>query len=251
MSITSTLLEATFPDGVPERIAALVEPQATDALLEDFKLGPVFPFFGAKRPVRVAISDQGDPQRWAQAVRSGWPSPRTDDLLGLSTPGVRRMIDTDGSIQAELYLDDLQDHAPLSAAEALRQPGDDGPAMCLSATLPSGTRSLITRHEQPPFLHLLGTLAESVADLVDQGAEGIWGLRWRYGALHSVVWVTEARWRGNADQVNEIVASMGPHPGWDRCMSLLQECGRVGYPDAVELYQDGTADVTLGVLPAG
>ena len=250
MSITLELLDAAFPDGVPPRIQNLVDSGVTDPLLADFKVGPILPALGSDRPVRVAVSDQGDPEGWAAAVRGGWGGARTEAILGLAAPDVRRMIDTDGSSKAEIYLDDLQDHGALEAAEALRQPGDAGPAMCLTATLPSGTRSLITRHTEPPFLHLLGTLAESTADLVDQGAAGIWGLRWRMGQVVSVVWVTEARWQGTAALANEIALGLGPPEGWHRCLRVLSEHGHQGYPDAIELLVDGTADLTLGVLPA-
>jgi len=211
----------------------MVDSAVADALLEDFKVGPIFPFSGAARPVRVAISDQGESSRWTEALRQGWPGPRTDDFVSLATQGMRRMVDTDGSSKAEIYLDDLQDHEVLDAAEALREPGDEGRAMCLTTTLPSGTRSLITRHEQPPFLHLLGPLAESVADLVDQGADGIWGLRWRMGLVVSVVWVTESRWRNTADLSNEIAVGLGAPEAWHACLDVLKGHGRVVYPDAI------------------
>ena len=251
MSVTQEMIEAALPGGVPARIQAMIAPTVADGLLEDFKVGPILPFGTQERSVRVAISDEGESAQWSDAVCRHWPGARTDDFLALASPGVRRMIDTDGSTKAEIYLDDLQDHGELMAAELLRQPGDDGQVMCLTTTLPSGTRSLITRHEAPPFLHLLGTLAESVADLVDQGAEGLWGLRWRMGVVVSVVWVTEARWRGTSDLSTQIALSLGAPEGWHRCMAALNAHGRVGYPDAIELLADGSADVTLGVLPAG
>ena len=250
MSVTQEMIEAALPGGVPPRIQAMIQHDVADGLLEDFKVGPILPFGTKDRPVRVAISDQGESAQWTEAVRRHWSGARPDDFLALAAPGVRRMIDTDGSAKAEIYLDDLQDHSALSAAELLRPPGDAGPAMCLTVTVPSGTRSLITRHETPPFLHLLGTLAESVADLVDQGAEGLWGLRWRMGAVVSVVWVTEARWRGTADVATDIALGLGAPDAWHRCIDVLNAHGRVGYPDAIELLADGSADVTLGVLPA-
>jgi len=250
VSLTIALLHAVFPDGVPPRIEGLVDPAVADPLLAEFKVGPVLPTMGADRPVRVAVSDEGDVVHWAAAVRQGWPGACTEDILGLAGTAMRRMVDTDGSTKAEIYLDDLQDHDALEAAEALRQPGDMGPAMCLTSTLPSGTRSLITRHTDPPFLHLLGPLAESVADLVDQGAAGLWGLRWRLGQVVSVVWVTEARWQGTAALANEIALGLGPHAAWHRCMEVLAAQGRQGYPDAIEVLVDGTADLTLGVLPS-
>ncbi len=250
MSITSELLCAAFPAGVPQRIEDLVNPEAADALLVDFKVGPIVPAIGADRPVRVAVSDEAEEARWSEAVLRGWPGARTEDILGLAGPGVRRMVDTDGSTKAEIYLDDLQDHQALAAAQMLRQPGDMGPAMCLTSTLPSGTRSLITRHTEPPFVHLLGPLAESVADLVDQGASGLWGLRWCMGHVVSVVWVTEARWQNTAALANEIALGLGPQEAWHRCLQVLQTHGYQGYPDAIELLQDGSADLTMGALEA-
>jgi hypothetical protein len=248
MSITLDLLNAALPGGIPARIQSLIQPQLADTLIEDFKVGPIFGFCGAQRPVRVAVSDQDEPERWASTVRKQWPGQPMEQILALSGPGVRRMIDTDGSSRAEVYLDDLQDHAALAAAEALREPGDEGALMCLTTTLPSGTRSLVTRHAQPPFMHLLGPLAESVADLVDQGAAGLWGLRWRMGLVVSVIWVSEARWTGTAELANQIATDLGPPPQWLVCQQLLSGHGLTGYPDAIELHIDETADVTMGVL---
>jgi hypothetical protein len=196
------------------------------------------------------VSDEAEAARWAQTVRQQWPGAATEALLGMSRPGMRRMVDTDGSTKAEIYLDDLQAHPPLDAAEALRSPGDVGPAMCLSTVIPSGTRSLITRHTEPPFVHLVGPLAEAAADLVDQGAEGVWGLRWRMGQLVSVVWVTEARWRKNPELANGVAAGLGLPRAWDRCCAVLEQAGHLGYPDAIELHADGRVDITLGAIRA-
>ena len=114
MSITQAMLEAVFPQGIPPRIEAMVQPAVADELLADFKVGPVLAFCGDARPVRVAISDQGEAERWTTAVLQQWPGSRTEDILSLAGPGVRRMVDTDGSDKAEIYLDKM----PITASTA-------------------------------------------------------------------------------------------------------------------------------------
>ena len=242
------MVDAVFPSGVPPRIQRLIRPSVADALVEDFKVGPILAFGPVKRPPRVAVSDQGEPDAWTATVGDLWPGDSTRALLALATPGVRRMIDSDGLHSAEIYLDDLQDHAAIAAAEALRPPEDTGPVMCLTASVPSGLRSLITRHETPPFHYLRGTLAEQVAELVDLGAAGIWGLRWRNQSVSSVVWVSEARWTGTAAQATAIALQLGAPASWHACMDALSTHGLEGYPDAIELLPDGSADVTVGVI---
>ena len=187
-------------------------PSVADALVEDFKVGPILAL-GLSNVPPVAVSDQGEPDAWTAAVGDLWPGDSTRALLALATPGVRRMIDSDGLHSAEIYLDDLQDHAAIAAAEALRPPEDTGPAMPHRLG-PVGTPSLITRHETPPFHYLRGTLAEQVAELVDLGAAGIWGPRWRNQSVSSVVWASEARWTGTAAQATAIALQPAPpHPG--------------------------------------
>jgi len=243
----TALLEAAFGGDVPRRIAALIDPVVAGPLLADFKVGPVLPCGDTDRPVRVAVSDQGETTRWAEVVRKNWSHAMTEEWLNMAQ-GRRLMVDTDGSRAAEIYLDDLQDHPELPHAQAMRPPGDSSEVMCISVKVPSGATSCITRHVDPPFACLLGGLSEAVADLVDQGAEGIWGIRWRRGLPVSVVWVTEARWRGNTTQVNDIAAGLALPPSWEACRAAMASCGCVAYPDAIEIYPDGTADLTVGVL---
>jgi len=243
----SALLEAAFDGDVPARISAMVDRGVAGPLIEDFKVGPVLPFGGSTRPVRVTVSDQGEPDRWADTVRATWRHPVVEEWLSLGE-GCRRMLDTDGGRLAELYLDDLQDHPALPRAEAMRPPEDPAPVMCLTVKVPSGITSCITRHETPPFHYLVGGLAEAVADLVDQGAEGIWGLRWRGERVSSVVWITEARWRNTAAAACAIADGLGPPPRWAALLTALAAVGFEAYPDAIELFPDGTSDLTVGAL---
>ena len=243
----NTLLAAAFDGEVPARIASLIQPDIAGSLLEDFKVGPVLPCGLGGRPTRVAISDQGEAIAWAAAVQRAWPHVLTDEWLRLGQ-GRRRMVDTAGGRKAVLYLDDLQDHPALERANAMRAPEDQAEVMCISVKLPSGTTSCVTRHTEPPMRHLFGGLSEAVADVVDQGAEGLWGLRWQGGRVVSVVWVTEARWRGTVARSTAIAESLAPPTSWGRCRSAMAAIGHTAYPDAVELFGDGTADLTVGVL---
>jgi hypothetical protein len=243
----TALVAAAFDGEVPHRIGALIDPKVAGSLLADFKVGPVLPCGETDRRVRVAVSDQGESDRWASVVRENWSHAMAEEWLAMGA-GRRRMVDTDGSRLAEIYLDDLQDHPALPYAEAMRPPEDTAPVMCISVKVPSGTTSCVTRHTTPPFQYLIGGLAEAVADLVDQGAEGLWGLRWRRGRPASVVWVTEARWRKNAEMVTAIADGLAVPAAWEACRAAMSRLGCVAYPDAIELYPDGTADLTVGVL---
>ena len=83
---------------------------------------------------------------------------------------------------------------------------------------------------------------------MDLGAAGIWGLRWRNQSVSSVVWVSEARWTGTAAQATAIALQLGAPASWHACMDALSTHGLEGYPDAIELLPDGSADVTVGVI---
>lgn len=222
---------------LPERLVPLLRPGlGTDALI-GFEASLVVPFTGG--PVRLAAADTGDPAAWSRAVLAGWPHRRLRKFLELA-PASRRMIDTDGT-GAEVFLDDLQQaRATLPSPRGLR-------LMCLTLAIPSGEVMCITHHEKPPFDILQGGVSAALAELVDKGATGKWGVRWRGEQPVGFVWVSESRWRANAAATRAIVESYGPPAVWERIRLAAESFGLAVYPDAVDVG-GGRFDVTVGVV---
>jgi len=244
MNVLDAVLEEAFPEGLPQRLEVLVNREIAEPLLADFKIGPIVAFGSVPAPSRLFVSDQGEPAQWERVVRAHWGGAFTDSILRLAPAGVRRMLDSDGSAEAEIYLDDLQDHAAMDAATALMPPQCDAPAMCLTAYVESKRHSVISRHTEWPV-----DVDRIEAARPLKSAGGLWGLRWMDGALVSAVWVSEARWKNTATEANAVAEALGPPPEWRAMLDILQQAGRVGYPDAIEFGVDGTIMVTLGVLP--
>jgi hypothetical protein len=230
-----SLLEAGLGGAVPPAFAELV-PADLDLLgLQDFRASLVIPFDGG--PVRLAVADTGYPRAWEATVRARWPDPGLAAFLG-RFPGVRRMIDTDGSAVAEVFLDDLQVQG-IAAGGA--------PLMCLTRAVPSGVEGEIVRLERPTLDGLAGEGRARLDTLVARGASGIWGARRVRGQVVGFVWVTESRWRRDPERTRAIVESLGAPPAWRRVVETADRLGVRVYPDAVD-WKGGAFDVTVGVL---
>ncbi|MBW2455163.1 MAG: hypothetical protein JRI68_11665, partial [Deltaproteobacteria bacterium] len=154
-------------------------------------------------------------------------------------------LDSDGSDRAVVYLDDLQqvDHG-LTVPDGLE-------LMCWTLSLPAGTEGFLTRHREPPRPWVPQALSHHVAALLDAGAAGLWAVRWQDQEPVAVLWVSESRWRGNTATTLRIADQLGQHEGYAVALAYLAEQGRQGYPDVIELREDGGIEVTLGVLAAG
>lgn len=241
-TLIEELLGVIWPHGVPPRLEALIDPDLCGQLLADFKLAPVFPFERGNRPTRLIVAAEGERDRWRAAVARHWPSDEIEPFLKRAPAGTRWMIDSDGSEQALVFLDDLQtvDHE-LSAPRGLC-------LMCLTLELPAATPGLLTRHEEPPLDWLAGKPQRLLGQLLDAGASGAWALRWREGQVTSAAWISETRWRNNPASARRAVRVLGKHPAYDAALRCLARHGRIGYPDVVELFEDGTIDVTMGML---
>ncbi|MFH2009450.1 MAG: hypothetical protein ABI333_22855 [bacterium] len=240
--LVDELLAVAWPEGLPGRWAPLVDRELCEALLRDFKLGVIFPFGGEVRPVRLALSAQGERERWEREVLRAWPSERLEGFLGQVPAETRLMVDSDGSERAVVYLDDLQE-----VEHELRAPS--GMAL-MSATLglPGDRLGVLTRHTEPPVERVTGSLRARLEELVGLGAEGLWSLRWEEGRVLSVLWISESRWRGNAEASRAVLGGLGSSRAWAEALRVAERHGRLGYPDAVELLGSGGVDVTLGIL---
>ncbi len=236
------LLQVAWPDGLPPRLQSLVDRELCASLAQDFKLGLVFPFEAVTRPSRLALSAQGERERWQTEVRRQWPSPALEAFLGRAPDDTRLMVDSDGSERAVIYLDDLHevDHQ-LSAPDGQQ-------LMCATLDLPEEREGQMSRHQEPPLSLLPDGLRRRLTSLLAAGAEGLWALRLAGQEIEGVVWISEARWRDSASLARVAASRVGDHPGYRAALDCLERNGRQGYPDALELRADGTIDLTLGIL---
>jgi hypothetical protein len=260
------LLDIAWPAGVPKRLASVVDRSLCASLLSDFKLGLILSWAtppsqtktkaatpARALPTRMAYSDQGEAARWQREVLHHWPSEEAARFLEPLGAGPRRMVDSDGSRTAVLYLDDLQNAAhPLVVPAQLR----DLELMCATFAPATGERGWLTRHLEPPLDKLHGGLLDRTRALLDLGAEGLWALRWSGSDVASVLWITESRWRRNPDASNAVVSSLleqtlAPTVTIDTLADLqasLSPHRHLLYPDALELIPRGVADLTIGFL---
>lgn len=240
-SLVNRLLDAMFDGRVPAVVDELVDRDLAARHMDEFKLGPIFPIGpGATGPVRIAVSDQGEREHWAEAVCRMWPDPRIPNFLTRVPADARRMVDTDGT-KGMLYLDDLQD-----VEHALSAP-IDVPLMCSTFDLATGAVGAITRHREPPLDLLSGQWHAGLDDLRRRGAEGIWAIRWSGDVVVGLLWITESRRRDNAVTTNQIVAKLGEHRQWQEVARVLAADGWLAYADTVEVRADGSFDVTLAM----
>ena len=226
--VAEELIATCWPGGLPSRLLPLVDNALCERLIDRFKLGVVFPFEpGTKRPHRIAVSAEEERERWIETVSAAWTLPLVASFLRDAPPSVRLMVDSDGSEQAEIYLDDL--------------PGDE--LICETLRVPEGTFTAIARHDTPP--EILPQLRDRFTAACAGGE--LWGVRRIGDAPRSILWVSEARWRGTTEASRAVGARFGDHRGYDAALQTLARCGREGYVDAIELWDDGRCDVTLGI----
>jgi len=210
------LLAAAFGDAVPDRVAALLPPDADPAA---FDAGVVLSSTGRHR---AYIADTRDPAGWERGVRGAWPG--CGRLLAAAPPGVRRMVDTDGT-WAEVYLDDLHAVRP------------DLGLMCLAWSPAARTLARIRPVlELPPGFSALAPLAT-----VGKLAARVGG-----GRPH-VLWVSEVRWSGARDAAR---AAAEAAVGLPAAFLHLEETLAGVYIDALDIHADGAVDLTVGLLPA-
>jgi hypothetical protein len=230
VSITGRLLDACWPDGMPPKLAGLVDHALSDRLIDRYKLGVVFPFEDGARPVRLTLSAQDERARWLDAIEVRWPGAAA--LLAAVPESVRLVLDSDGSERAELYLDDLQG--------AIDPQGYA--VMCKTFVLNESTTQ-ITRHEAP-----LAAPPLVGARLSEAGADGrMWGVRWIDERPRSLLWISEARRHKTLAASRSVAERIGEHARYRDALAAVSACGREAYVDGIELWDDGRADVTLGI----
>ena len=210
------LLEAAFPQGVPALVHRLL-PSDWDP--SQFGGGPILSSTGQHR---FYIADHTDDPGFTATVLEAVP--KAAQLLALAPPRTRRMVDTDGQ-RLDLYLDDL--HLDLPDSET-------GTVMCEVLDHPSGARSRFR------FIKQLPEGFSPLAPLQSLGR-----LLHRTGERESVLWVTEARWTGRAEDALELAQNTLTLPAeWTALHAKIPGL----YIDGIELHPGGGLDLTPGVL---
>lgn len=236
--LIDALLAACFPGALPPQLDRLVDRACAAELLQDFKLGPILPL-GAQRPVRVALSNQGEPERWRREVLAGYPHAKLARFIDSVSASTRRMVDTDGH-SAVVYLDDLQD-----LSEAPRD-SEGRPLMFLTFDCATGRVGSGTRHPEPPVSLLGGILRARLEGLLAHGATGLWAIRWLRKEPSALIWISESRWRNDPRDSAAVAKAVGSHPALEACERVAGAAGLLVYPDALEARLDGSWDLTLG-----
>lgn len=222
MSLIEPIVAAAFPAGPPARLVPLLR-APLDPL--SFDLGPILPL-RHPGPRRVFVADRPDPVRWRSAVCSAFPDPALAAFLDQAPPGVRRMIDTDGT-RADVYLDDLQLHGSAH--------------MCEIFSWPERTRSRITFVEAVPEAFSAWARLEA--------AGGRLALRQGLDQPPRLLWITEARWQGTTQATEATLADwIGLPDGYRALAAEVQALGHRAYVDALDVRLDGGADLTVGFL---
>lgn len=234
MNPATTLLSCLYGPNIPARIEALVEADTDTADLVNFKLNPVLNS-NEHRLTRIAFARKGARKNWIQRISTLWENPAAAIFLTAAPPHARQMIDTDGGKNFVVYNDDLQPPPQ--------------PLLALTLAVPTGGPGTITRVPEPPA-DLPENMAAGVRTLRDTGVAGQWAIRVENNEVMGVLWVSESRWRGDAEQTTKIVLGLPMAPGWmDRWRDIVS-AGFRPYPDAVEFRRDGTVDLTVGFLDA-
>ena len=91
-------------------------------------------------------------------------------------------------------------------------------------------------------------MAGHVEALQQLGVQGQWAVRRNQDQIAGVLWVSESRWRGNAEETTQNVMSLPMASGWTERWHQLDASDWSLYPDAVEFRVDGTVDLTVGFL---
>lgn len=204
-------------------LRTLVDRRIADRHLVDFKLCPILPT--ARRPPRLYLSWDGEKKGWIQRVRRCFDAPELDRFLASVPASCRRMIDTDGTT-AELYLDDLHLHGHAEMCRILAIPGFHTSRLVIADRPPDPVAPLLA-----PFLELGGILANRQGHPVPRA-----------------VWVSEARWNGQAGAAVRVLEQLDSLPPHFRALQAALKPFRLRlYVDAVDAY-DGALDVTVGLL---
>lgn len=230
-AIVDAIFETAFPRGVPSHVARIVDRDAAAAALEGFKLNPVLSLDG--RPHRVATSDVGELRTaWTERIAEICGPMPVQEFFDRYPAARRRMVDTDGQ-RVVVYADDFADEG-----------SGELQVMCCSLSN-DGERTTVIRDAELPLRRLPGDIARTASALGLSG--GFWAARWRQGQIVGALWISESRWRGDAERTGAHFDRIAGG-SWRALREVADARGHIAYPDGVEIVGAGAIDVTVGFV---
>lgn len=235
------LVATAFDGELPPLVDALVPWASADDHAQAFPAGPVLRL-GDPRPGRAYVADVVEGPAFRARLADLVPDPAVRRFLA-EAPAARTVVDTDGHA-GTVFVDDLHQLPELAPAW---HPPHEAPPLGAGVRWPGGERTTLSRHGPPPRALLSPSWQRRLDDLLHAGLVGIWCVRWAGDRVAGLVWVNDARWRGDAEEAAARIDARGD-ARWAACRSLAAGAGLLAYPDAVEVLPDGTWEVTVGLV---
>lgn len=240
-SLLRELVAVAFDGRVPPLVDRLAAWEDLEPHALAFPAGPVLRL-GDPAPGRAYLADVADPIGFRRRLAEAVPDPAVARFLS-AAPGARTVVDTDG-LRGTVFVDDLHQ---LDALPPRWHPPHGLPPLAAGIAWPSGASTTLSRDGAPPRHHLPPPWQRRLDDLLHEGLVGIWSTRWAGEVPVGLVWVNDARWRGDAAHAAARVDARGD-PRWAACRARAHAAGLLAYPDAIEVLADGTWEVTVGLV---
>lgn len=240
-SISGQILELVFIENIPEFVHQNIRLEQIDKRLTEFKFVVVLPL-GKERKNRITWSSLGEEEYWLQVISKLLPSNKQKLLEGFPA-GCRKVLDFDGE-WGEIFLDDLhhEEKSLISSSAVSEQ-------MCRIFDLQGNEVATIRKIEPPLREKLPPSILFHSCFLACLSIGGMWGIREDMGGnFLSVLWVSEAKWKGNIQQTQDLVEGQNPPVEWGQLRGLLQKKGLEIYPDGIEFFGDGRIDLSITFL---
>ena len=230
--LSENILRIAFPQQKPLLFDQLVDYSCCDQWLDEFKLVVVLDW-KEEAPTRITVSADGEEEAWLQRVLP-LLSAQHQAILRENFQASRMVIDTSGT-EHILFLDDLHQ----DGGTVMTQIYGPGPKEQSVAVL---RKSALT--PDPPLGILFHPLFLSVLSV-----DGMWAERRSHsGEIHSLLWISESRWRQNIAQTQAVIDRSNPPRTWHRLKDYLTQCGGAAYPDVVEFYTNGRIELSVAFL---
>lgn len=228
--VSRELLAVIFGENIPDFFLENLRLQRIEDNLHAFKLVAVLPL-GRRQNNRITWSSLGEEDDWLAVVSTLLP-PNQRERLRCFPAETRKVLDFDGQ-WGEIFLDDL--HRERETQQ-----------MCSIFDLEGKEVAIIRKIESPLREKLSSSILFHPCFLGCLSIGGMWGIRESIRSeVLSVLWVSEAKWKGNIRQVQELVDSHNPPAEWGELKEIASENGMEAYPDGIEFFENGRIDLSI------